>query len=136
MFACYYLDARGIPRPAELMDAVATAAKAWQEEKDAEPDEVAALTLSDTTSPARAWVDPPPASLRAAEVTPLMRLSPADERMVASGAVWDISNRERWESLVLRMAVMHHLDEFGLAPLDLAAEAAASSLPPTGPQAT
>jgi hypothetical protein len=121
MFACYYLDADGVPRPDGLMALVAAAAERWQQEKDQAPEAVRKQTVRSGHVSLSSWLPPPPASLPADDVPSSAKLSDDDHALVKAGH-WDRCDGRTQEALVLKMAVMQHLAEFCAAPANLVAD--------------
>lgn len=123
MFACYYLDGLGIPRPHSLAANVVAAADEWRQEKDRDPHLVEKRSVSADRLPVGGWLPPPPASSPREDVPPSALLSD-DEQSILRRRSWDALSSDTQESLALRMAVMQHLAEFDAAPTDLVAQAA------------
>ena len=121
MFACYYLDADGVPRPDGLMALVAAAAERWQQEKDQAPEAVRTQTFGSGQGSSGSWLQPPPASLPAEDVPASAKLSDEEHALVKAGH-WDRCDGKTQEALVLKTAVMQHLAELGAAPADLVAD--------------
>lgn len=107
------------------MGEVVVAAKAWEVEKKRHPEMAPRRPMFLHPPPTGGWLQPPPASVVTDDVPPEAKLSDGERALLTADA-WDALDGFDRDILVLRMAVMQHLAEFGAAPADLVADASQS----------